>query len=79
MTEYKFKKGAILKDGHTMFLQDVSRDLQLIARYKNEADEKNAEIKRLKKTIHHMVACCGHPDCNTALRNIIAIGNGDDV
>ena len=42
MVKYKLKKGNILKDGHTMFLQDVVQDLKRKA-YLEDLKEKEAD------------------------------------
>ncbi|MCK5316874.1 MAG: Lar family restriction alleviation protein [Anaerolineales bacterium] len=43
MVKYKLKKGNILKDGHTMFLQDVVQDLKRKA-YLEDLREKEANL-----------------------------------
>jgi hypothetical protein len=43
MIEYKLKKGNILKDGHTMFLQDVVKELNRKA-YLENLKEKEAPM-----------------------------------
>lgn len=41
---------------------------------KEVIENQQAEIERLKKTIHHMAAACGNPDANDGLRTVIKIG-----
>ena len=39
MVKYEYKHGLILKDGHTMFLEDVIKDLNNYAQKNEEAPE----------------------------------------
>ena len=50
MLEYKSKKGMILKDGHTMFLKDVIKDLNR----KAFLEEKILQLPELSEQINQL-------------------------
>ena len=48
MVKYKLKNGSILKDGHTMFLEDVVRDL-----------ERKAYLEEVKTSMENVMFAIG--------------------
>ena len=48
MTKYKLNRGSILKDGHTMFFEDVVRELNGIQALRNKIKELRSEMKMRK-------------------------------
>jgi len=77
-TKYADEMDETLAGSTVELIEGLRSQLELIEIGLEKRDEEiakaNESLNVLKKEIHHMVACCGNPNKDDALRNVIKIG-----